>query len=94
MVVDSEEKQNWISSIAPDVYLWIALTNDNADYQWDWELADGSKILLSGYAAWLQGEPNYHNLERCAVIMKRWINVECGKTFEFVCERTEKGEKK
>ena len=67
--------------------LWLS-ANDLKGGDYRWEFADGSTECISEYTSnWMSNEPNLEG-EHCVIVRNgdQWADVECGSTFEFLCQ--------
>uniref|UniRef100_A0A8C5LS34 C-type lectin domain-containing protein n=2 Tax=Leptobrachium leishanense TaxID=445787 RepID=A0A8C5LS34_9ANUR len=90
VVINSEDEQNFVGSIANQQFTWIGLTD--ADGEWKW--VDGTSYSATP-KNWIPGQPdNYfgHGLgggEDCAHLYSNseWNDDHCIRSYRYMCEK-------
>ncbi|XP_040203189.1 asialoglycoprotein receptor 1-like [Rana temporaria] len=89
VVITSEEKMKFLSSLAYSAAVWIGLSSEKGSWKW----VDGSSYEENP-KFWLKGEPDNwlgHGLqgaEDCAQLVEDgWADVHCTLLFSYVCEK-------
>ena len=89
MTINRPETQEFLKQKYRGEYgLWLS-ANDLKGGDYRWEFADGSTECISKDTSnWKPGEPNNEN-EHCVIVENgnQWADVECSRTFEFLCQK-------